>query len=332
MTEINGMSNKVSIIVPVYNTERYIERCARSLFNQTFDNIEYIFVDDCTQDDSMDRLWEIIQEYPEREKSVRICIHETNKGLPAARNTGISVATGKYVIHCDSDDWVDDTYISTMYDRIVSADVDIVWSDYYVSFADHDEVVPQLIAENRILCMKALLTENMHGGVWNKLVRRSLYTDNGVCFPEGVSMWEDLNTTFRLFFFAKKVAYCPGAFYHYNQDNEMSLCNSISSRKLDELLTNCEGILSFIEERGLSRKLFLETNIVKLAAKQTLLFTLDKRQFERWRTIYPEANKYIWKYTSFPWRLRFIGWCASKRMGGIISLWIFLKKRIDRKK
>ncbi|WP_455972765.1 glycosyltransferase family 2 protein [Bacteroides congonensis] len=326
------MKYKVSVIIPVYNTEQYIERCARSLFNQKFENIEYIFVNDCTKDSSINRLKAVLEEYPERAEHTKICVHEMNRGLPAARNTGLSVAAGEYVIHCDSDDWMEDTMIPAMYNCIASADADIVWSDYYASYVGHDEKVVQQFDENPLPCMKALLTEQMHGAVWNKMVKRSLYVENNVRFPEGVSMWEDLRTTFRLFSYAQKVVYCPRVFYHYTLYNQGSLSNNLPAAKLDELLTNCDGIITFIKERCLDKVLAVEAEILKLAAKQILLFTLDKSNFKRWREIYPEANKYIWKHTSLPFHLRFIGWCAYRRLWIMVDLWIFLKKLKNRKK
>lgn len=93
---------KVSVIVPIYNVSRFIKRCVESLFNQTLDDVEFIFVNDCTPDDSIDILKKVIADYPDR--NTMIINHEVNKGLPAARNTGLKAASGDYIFHCDSDD------------------------------------------------------------------------------------------------------------------------------------------------------------------------------------------------------------------------------------
>ena len=95
---------KVSVIVPVYNAEKYIERCVRSLYNQTLDDIEYIFVDDCTPDNSMEVLQKVMDEYPKRKLHTKIIIHTTNTGQSGSRKDGILAATGDYIIHCDADD------------------------------------------------------------------------------------------------------------------------------------------------------------------------------------------------------------------------------------
>ncbi len=100
-----NVNEKVSIIVPIYNVEKYIERCAVSLFEQDFEDIEYIFVNDCTPDNSVEILEKVIEKYPNRKSHLKIVHHKENKGLGSARNTGLEQATGNYILHIDSDDW-----------------------------------------------------------------------------------------------------------------------------------------------------------------------------------------------------------------------------------
>ena len=128
---------KVSVLVPVYGVEKYIERCARSLFEQTMDDIEFIFVDDCTPDHSIEILKSVIEEYrlrfAEKKYEVRIERLPTNSGLAAVRRHGIQLATGDYIINCDSDDWVDVTMYEKMYNKAIEEDADMVVCDYYRS-------------------------------------------------------------------------------------------------------------------------------------------------------------------------------------------------------
>ena len=97
---------KVSILVPIYNVELYIKRCIISLFEQTYNDIEFIFVNDCTKDKSIEILNSTLQQYPQRWEQVKIISHKTNKGLAAARTTALQNATGDYVMHVDSDDFL----------------------------------------------------------------------------------------------------------------------------------------------------------------------------------------------------------------------------------
>ena len=120
----------ISVIVPIYGVEKYIERCARSLFKQTIsDRCEYIFVNDCTKDRSIDVLQRVIDEYPTLK--INILHHSQNKGLAGARNTGLDYASGKYIAHVDSDDYVDEDMLEALYNRAESEGCDIVWCDYY---------------------------------------------------------------------------------------------------------------------------------------------------------------------------------------------------------
>ncbi len=100
------MTELISILVPIYGVEKYIERCSRSLFGQTYFNIEYIFVDDCTKDNSIGILKKVLMDYPLRAKKVKIVSHSTNRGLSAARNTALTHAEGAYIMHVDSDDYL----------------------------------------------------------------------------------------------------------------------------------------------------------------------------------------------------------------------------------
>ena len=164
---------KVSVIIPVYGVEKYIERCARSLFEQTLNDIEYIFVDDCSPDKSIEILEHIVEEYRPRftreKKVVRIERMLTNSGLPAVRKHGIQFSTGEYVIHCDSDDWVHPEMYERLYNYAVTGDYDMVWCDYYRSDGKHNEYIHQesdTQAVNLVGNMLAGSRSRLIGSVW----------------------------------------------------------------------------------------------------------------------------------------------------------------------
>ena len=128
----------VSVIVPVYGVEHYIERCARSLFSQTFRSVEFIFVNDCTKDGSMNVLSEVMKEYPEVD--VKVIDLERNMGLPQARRAGVGQATGDYILHVDSDDWIEPNMVERLYERAEETGADMVCCDWSEEHEDHDEV------------------------------------------------------------------------------------------------------------------------------------------------------------------------------------------------
>ena len=121
----------VSILVPVYKVEKYIEQCARSLFEQTYDNLEYIFLDDCSPDNSIEILKRVMEDYPERKAQVRIIRHERNRGLAAARNTALDAANGPFVTHVDSDDYLGRDAIRLLVKKQEETGADIVSGNYY---------------------------------------------------------------------------------------------------------------------------------------------------------------------------------------------------------
>ena len=134
---------KVSILVPIYNVERYIERCARSLFEQTYTNLEYVFVDDCSPDRSLALLQDVIKDYPQRKDAVRIVSHEKNRGLAATRNTALECATGVFISHVDSDDWIAPRMIECLVSKQQETDADIVSCDALIHGSDGERYLEE---------------------------------------------------------------------------------------------------------------------------------------------------------------------------------------------
>lgn len=163
---------KVSIIIPVYGVEKYIERCIRSLFEQTLRDIEYIFIDDCTPDKSVEILKRVLEEYPQRKSQVVIHRMEKNSGQAAVRKWGMLNATGEYVIHCDSDDWVDVHMYEEMYNKAIEEDADVVVCDFCSTDCENEQYSKGLISKERENVIVDVLLWRIAGCLWNKLVRR----------------------------------------------------------------------------------------------------------------------------------------------------------------
>lgn len=317
---------KVTVISPIYKVEKFIERAAESMLSQTLDDIEYIFVDDCTPDKSIEILESVIARHPERKDSIKIIYHNVNKGLPAARNTGLDQATGDYVFHWDSDDYAELTMLEEMYDHAIDNDLDIVWCDWFLTFEKNERYMRQPSYTDPIDALKAMLSGTMKYNVWNKLSRRSLFTENGVLFPEGHNMGEDM-TMMLLFAHAKKVAYIPGAFYHYVKLNTNAYSKTYSEKHLEELKHNVKIIEQDLKNLfGLT--LMQEIAFLKLEAKFPFLLSGDSKKYSLWKTWYPEANKYIMKNKNISVRSRIIQWCAWKNLDFVVYLYRFLIERI----
>ena len=310
------MDYKVSVIIPIYKVEAFIERCATTLMEQTLREVEYIFVDDATPDRSIRILEEVVARYPERKEQVRIVHHEENKGLPAARNTGLTLATGEYIFHCDSDDYVEPTMLEELYHAAKKQEADIVWCDWYLTFAENERYMKQPCFGTPMEALKAMLSGGMKFNVWNKLVRRSLYTDNGIEFPSGYGMGEDM-TMMMLFAHAQKIAYVPKAYYHYIKTNTNAFSQTYSDKHLVELKHNVQRIVDYMQ--GIyGNDLEKELSFLKLDVKFPFLIA---NNFKRWKEWYPEANRYILQNKYISSRSRYIQWLAAKKQYWLV--WIY---------
>ena len=207
------MNSKVSIVVPVYGVEKYIERCARSLFTQTFGDIEYIFVNDCTKDSSMQVLEFVMKDYPAR--NVRIINKEKNEGLPQARKTGVLASTGDFIMHIDSDDWVEHDIVEKLYARAMEEVADMVYCDWVEEYEDRSVIFSQhpMSIENYY---KSILGFKSFSYVWNRLTKRELY--DGIEFPIPY-MLEDFVITSQLVSKAMKVSLVQEPLNHYSKMN-----------------------------------------------------------------------------------------------------------------
>ena len=305
---------KVSVIIPVYGVEKFIAHCADSLMTQTMhEGVEYIFVDDASKDASIERLKSALSKYPERARQVKILVHECNMGLPAARNTGLAQASGEYVLHCDSDDFLEPDMLESLYGKAKKENADIVWCDWFLTFGSTERYMKQPYYETSVEALKAMLGGAMKFNVWNKLVRRNLYVDNAIIFPAGYGMGEDM-TMMMLFAYAQKTAYVPKAFYHYVKTNTSAFSQTYSARHLEELKYNVDRISSFIRNRY-GNTMEKEIAFMKLEAKFPFLMSDGKGgKYKLWSLWYPEANRYIMQNTNTSMRRRLVQWCAGKKL------------------
>lgn len=221
---------KISICVPIYGVEKYIKRCAISLMEQTYANIEYIFINDCTKDNSIKILESVVDKYPHRKPNVNIINHTQNKGLAAARNTALDAATGSFIIHIDSDDYIDTSAIEKLITKQRENDSDIVCLAIvmYNKEKKKSYYYPTTISIEEWTCL--LLSRSLPVCIWGKLIRKSLYAQYNIRNIEGINMSEDYQITPRLFFNASKVDTVNDSFYYYDNSNESSYCSNFSEQ------------------------------------------------------------------------------------------------------
>lgn len=290
---------KVSVVIPVYNVEKYIEQCAVSLFEQTLDDIEYIFVDDCTPDNSIDVLKKVIDRYKERleleKKHVIIERMPQNSGQAAVREHGIKKSSGDYVIHCDSDDWAETTMYEILYNKAKQEDADIVVCDCAVVNSEGGYIGsnPKAIKNfDKDSIMRIVLTEYRLNQLWCSLVKRTLF--GNIMYPKG-SQSEDKTYMIQFCYFANKLIYVKESLYYY-RNSPSSITNAISTesiiRRYNQTLENSRLILEFCKRQGIIDKYDKYIKAYKFNVKVLLMYCINDAECQKlWKLSYPEANK-----------------------------------------
>lgn len=302
---------KVSVIIPVYGVEKYIERCARSLFEQTLDDIEYLFIDDCTPDKSVEILKRVLEEYPQRKSQVVIHRMEQNSGQAKVREWGMRNATGEYVIHCDSDDWVDVHMYEKMYKKSVSADYDIVVCDYYesdgISHVRKNEYISDKVEETK----SSILLKKTHSVLWNKLVKKSIY-NNKIIYPIANNA-EDYALLVQLAYHSKSFGYVnePLYFYFYNTSSLTKvMTNENLINRFNQSMSNIGIVETFLRQNQSLAKYSDELDCIKVIEKEILISSsFDKELYKKWAGAYKEIFPRILLNNKINLRrkLRFIG-------------------------
>ena len=244
----------ISVIVPVYRVEEYLERCVKSILSQTYENLEVILVDD----GSPDQCPAICDACAEKDARVKV-IHQENKGLSGARNEGIDAASGEYLAFVDSDDYVSPHFIEELYQLL--QDTGCAIGQCRFSYVKGDGLVEEGDSAFCIYRGESLM-EQLYGPeekatcfvvAWNKLYRAELFKETGIRYPEG-RIHEDEATTYRLFHEAKKLAFLDRALYGYYTENGGSITSVFSAKRL-QWLTAHEERIAFFKKNGYEKLL-----------------------------------------------------------------------------
>lgn len=283
----------VSVVVPVYGVEKYIERCVRSLFEQTLtEGVEFIFVDDCTPDNSIDIIKEVLTEYPQRADQVKILRHDENRGLPQARKTGIDATQGEYIYNVDSDDWLELAALEKMYMAAVDNDADMIVCDMFYSSDS------QCVASHRPFNSKKRFIDEVTSGraawwVCSKLIRRRLYfCPAPIVFPEK-HMAEDLFQMLQIAERTSKTIYLPENLYHYYWNPQSQSKNPEKVRRDFKMMK--ENIESIIAIRGTERRKG-ENDWLRMQAKVMLYPLLE---------VMGGRREYLDGYKELNWKILF---------------------------
>lgn len=284
---------KVSVIIPVYKAEQFIERCARSLFEQTLDSIEYIFVNDCSPDRSMDVLLSVLEEYPDRKEHVKILNHTVNTGQSGARKDGMAIASGEYIIHCDSDDWVDLDMYESMYEKAKQDNVEAVCCDIVLEHGTFSRClqVNSRYDDHRLMydCIEPISVEYL--SMCNRMVSRKVFERNTIEPFKGVNMWDDVGLSIRLRYYIQSSSVINKPFYHYNRQNETSTTRRPLMDRIREQMLCIEYIEDFFRKEQDYDKYRLFISYLKIHSIEELF----RKDADTWVAYFKPERSRLWK-------------------------------------
>ena len=231
----------VSVIVPFYNVENYIEKCLETLVNQTLENIEIILVNDGSKDRSKIIVDKFLKQYPEK----IVYLEKENGGLSDARNYAIPYAKGEYIAFLDSDDYVEKTMYKDMYELAKKENSDMVECDFYWEYPDKNQIKED---KGVIYNGKKEMIEKVRVVAWNKLIKKEVLEKSKVLFPKGLR-YEDVEFTYKLVPYLEKVSFLKKPCVHYIQ-REGSISNNQNERN-KEIFQVLDNVIGFYKENNL---------------------------------------------------------------------------------
>lgn len=307
-------SQKISVILPIYNAKDYLRKCLDSICNQTYTELEIICVDDGSTDGSE----KIVDEFGKRDPRIKI-VHKENGGESNARNTGLRIATGEYIAFCDCDDWIDSDMYEVLAQELGNENIDMVASGWYKDTnLQSQEIKNNLPVSNQVFgrdeLLKYLYMRDSYRGfayMWNKLYKREILKDKEgkwILFCDDLRLGGDVLYLAEAALNVKKAKYVERAFYHYYQRNE-SGCHTKDIKKLRDWLRAYELVLQRFEKEQIADEImdyvkrflaYHSSNAVEIAAVQGQ--EEAKKEFQRFMELYKQ--EYIRLNMQYPERIK----------------------------
>lgn len=271
----------------------------RSLFTQSkTEGVEFILINDATPDRSMEIARRVIAEYPEL--TVRIFEHPENRNNGAARQTGMDAAVGDYTIQIDSDDWCEPKMLEEMYAKAIECDADIVYCYAYSGSVreEYYECIDNIELLKASIYVKATPRKVVNLTLWNKMIRRKLFTDNNIKVDRGLFRRVDWFTVIRLYLFAHRISYLPKTFYHYEIDNASSVSHSQYRSDYSEYRKFIALIEDFMLENNCIQ---FDNEILQLKVSSKMVWITENRGKRQQEVIghFPEVDRYVLKESRY---------------------------------
>lgn len=316
-------ASKISVIVPVYNTEKYLRRCVDSILAQTYTDFELLLIDDGSTDGS----GAICDEYAALDPRVRV-FHKPNGGVSSARNLGLDHSRGEWVGFIDGDDWLDSKTLEKVTENMQSAKADIVCFGFWSVTKDKENFVKlPSIKHGKISFMREQM---LHGWtvVWNTFFRNEFLNRHSIRFQTCISIGEDLELLFRTYYYATNIIIIDEPLYYYNRMNENSALHKMIIKHYDDIIQANLSVIQFFKEKGIINE-FQDIVAWKiLRAKQD--YVLDVSTHAKFLSIYPECHRYILSCPTINRKIKLMMWLLTHKMGWATRLIVQARKLLKR--
>ena len=310
-------SIRVSILVPIYNVEKFIGKCLDSIFSQTYTNVNYVFADDCSTDNSLMVLQSKLAEYSISSERYTIIRHSENKGIAQTRIDQLAEADGDYVQFIDSDDWIENNMIEAMIEATDNGNIDIVGCDYNILYNNGSICnVNEDYSDNPYDNMLKCIDYNLATTLWKLLIRKSLFKEFTI--DKNVNIGEDYLISIMLYYYANSFAAVKFPLYNYVHANNNRLSYKLK-KSLSDHTTAVKKIERFFKDNGLlNEKINNYLNLRKFNIKSNYL---KKNTFDiiKYQSTFPEAEK-TWRLIKYSRNEKIKFWLAEKRLYFILKI------------
>ena len=311
----------VSVIVPIYKIPEYLSCCIDSILAQTYPDFELILVDDGSPDDC----GRICDDYAKRDNRIKV-VHKVNGGLTSARNAGLEVAKGEWIMHVDGDDWIEPDMIESLIEAAQITGADMVIGDFvkYGPSAGYNKLPTWSSDKKKSMTNYVAYVMTT---IWGSIAKRSLYADHSLKSPEGISYCEDFHLIVRLCHFAKKVVNVHRPFYHYRYRPTSIMSNMNRKTEADEQWAY-QDTIRFFKEQGVYEDYRKVMSWRVLKSAQELL--LDPAGHKRFMELFNDGREFIFSCPFVNRKIKMLAWMLTHNLRPAVVVFDRMRSMIGR--
>lgn len=314
---------QISIIVPVYNAEKYLAECIDSILGQSFADFELLLVNDGSTDSSP----AICHRYALQDKRIKV-LEKSNGGVSSARNLGLANATGTWIAFIDNDDWIDPSYLGNLLNKAIADKAEVAFCDFYFANPDGSKKIYNAYSwEKQGLQGLNDYMETVWTVVWAGLFKRSLISDHNLKFPVGITFFEDFYFISRLYYYANKVAKINLPLYYYRQI-ESSAVHNLNDKSAADALFAISDTIRFFNDLNCYENLKRPLCWRVLQASQEMILRTDL--FGTFRRLHPQKKQFIFSCPFLNRKQKIMAYCLTHRLQPLTYFLVKLRSILGR--